>query len=44
MMDAGRIILDITGEERRRMTVPGLLERFRAAAERELDNDRMMLD
>ena len=44
MMDAGRIILDITGEERGRMTVPGLLERFRAAAERELDNDRMMLD
>lgn len=44
MMDAGKIILDITGEERKNMTVNGLLERFRAAASQELDNDRMLLD
>lgn len=44
MMDAGRIVLDISGEERRAMTVGGLLERFRTEAARELDNDRMLLD
>lgn len=44
MMDAGRIILDIAGEERQNMTVSGLLERFRTAAAKDLDNDRMLLD
>ncbi|MFV0497220.1 MAG: ABC transporter ATP-binding protein [Candidatus Fimivivens sp.] len=44
MMDAGKIILDITGEERQSMTVSGLLERFRTAAAKDLDNDRMLLD
>lgn len=44
MMDAGKIILDITGEERKSMTVNGLLERFRIAAAKDLDNDRMLLD
>lgn len=44
MMDSGKIILDIAGEERKSMTVSGLLERFRAAAAKELDNDRMLLD
>jgi putative ABC transport system ATP-binding protein len=44
MMDEGRIVLDLAGEERRAMTVAGLLERFRSAAARELDNDRMLLD
>lgn len=44
MMDSGRIILDITGDERKNMTVNGLLERFRIAAAKDLDNDRMLLD
>lgn len=44
MMDSGKIILDIAGEERKNMTVNGLLERFRAVSSKELDNDRMMLD
>ena len=43
MMDRGRIVLDIQGEERAGMTVNDLLERFRAGAGRELDNDRILL-
>ena len=43
MMDAGNIILDVRGEERSGLTVPGLLERFRAGAGKNLDNDRILL-
>ncbi len=43
MMDAGNIILDIAGEERRGLTVGDLLQRFRAGVGRELNNDRMLL-
>ncbi|MGN0976407.1 MAG: ABC transporter ATP-binding protein [Gemmiger sp.] len=43
MMDAGRIVLDVGGEERAHMTVDDLLERFAASAGRELDNDRILL-
>ena len=43
MMDRGRIVLDIQGDERAGMTVNDLLERFRAGAGRELDNDRILL-
>ena len=43
MMDDGRIVLDIGGEERRGLTVEGLLTRFRAGAGRDLDNDRILL-
>ena len=43
MMDGGRIVLDIGGEERRHMTVPGLLERFAQNAGHALDNDRILL-
>jgi len=39
MMDAGRIVLDVRGEERARMTVQDLLARFGTA----VDNDRMLL-
>lgn len=42
MMDGGRIVLDICGEERERITVDGLLERFSAGAGKELDNDRIL--
>ena len=43
MMDAGKIIYDISGEEREHMTVSGLLEKFSADTGKELDNDRMLL-
>ena len=43
MMNEGKIILDLEGEEREHMTVADLLERFRASSGRELDNDRMLL-
>ncbi|MDD6616685.1 MAG: ATP-binding cassette domain-containing protein [Lachnospiraceae bacterium] len=42
MMDSGRIILDISGEERDGLTVDGLLEKFSAGAGKELDNDRIL--
>ena len=43
MMDSGRIVLDICGEERRGLTVPDLLERFKSGAGKGLDNDRILL-
>ena len=42
--EAGRVLLDLSGEERRRMTVPGLLEAFGRQSGRALDNDRMLLE
>lgn len=43
MMDDGRIVLDIQGEEREKMTVSNLLEKFRTGAGKDLDNDRILL-
>ncbi len=43
MMDAGRIVLDVRGEERKGLTVEDLLRRFRAGAGKDLDNDRILL-
>lgn len=43
MMDDGRIVLDIQGEERGKMTVSDLLEKFRTGAGKDLDNDRILL-
>ena len=43
MMDAGRVIYDVSGEERARLTVRDLTERFREERGRALDNDRMLL-
>jgi len=43
MMDSGNIILDVRGEERSGLTVTDLLERFRAGAGKQLDNDRILL-
>lgn len=42
MMDSGKIVLDISGEERANLTVDGLLEKFSAGAGKELDNDRIL--
>ena len=43
MMDSGRIVLDVSGEERSGLTVSGLLERFKAGVGKGLDNDRILL-
>ena len=43
MMDSGRIVLDVAGEERRGLTVDDLLKRFKAGAGKDLDNDRILL-
>ena len=43
MMDHGKIVLDVAGEERAKLTVEDLLDRFRRLSGDELDNDRMLL-
>ena len=43
MMDGGRIVLDISGQDRAGMTVPQLLDQFAAKAGQKLDNDRILL-
>jgi putative ABC transport system ATP-binding protein len=43
MMDSGNVVLDIRGEERSKLTVADLLERFKAGAGKNLDNDRILL-
>ena len=43
MMDAGRIVFDVKGEARSKMTVDDLLEKFRENAGKVLDNDRILL-
>ena len=43
MMNAGRIIYDVSREEREGLTVSDLLERFRETSGKALDNDRMLL-
>lgn len=43
MMDEGQIVLDITGQERKNMTVEGVLELFEQNSRKKLDNDRMLL-
>ncbi len=43
MMDRGRIVLDLSGQKRKEMTVPGLLTLFKQQSNRDLDNDRMLL-
>ena len=43
MMDNGRIVLDIGGEERAHTTVDGLLNRFAENVGHALDNDRILL-
>ena len=43
MMDNGRIVLDVKGEERSRMTVDDLLSPFKVGAGKDLDNDRLLL-
>lgn len=43
MMDSGRIILDLKGQERRKLTVAELMEMYSDRTQGVLDNDRMLL-
>ena len=43
MMDQGRVIYDVTGQERASLTIQDLTEKFRQLSGRTLDNDRMLL-
>ena len=43
MMDRGKIILDLSGVEREKMTVAGLMDLYSARQNQTLDNDRMLL-
>ena len=42
MMDNGRIVLDVSGQERNKLTPADLLTRFQAQAGKALDNDRVL--
>ena len=43
MMDRGKVIYDVTGEERASLTIGDLTDKFRQLSGRTLDNDRMLL-
>ncbi len=43
MMNAGRIVVDVEGMEKDRLTIPDLLALFERAAGEALDNDRILL-
>lgn len=43
MMNNGEIVLDISGEDRRNMSVEDVLNLFKQKSNEELDNDRMLL-
>lgn len=43
MMNNGKIILDVSGEEKGKLTTADLLEKFKHSAGEELANDRMLL-
>ena len=43
MMDFGRIVFDVQGEERSRLTIDDLLKQFQICAGKQMDNDRILL-
>jgi putative ABC transport system ATP-binding protein len=43
MMDAGEVVLDIGAEEKSKVTIDGIVQRFRDIKKRELANDQMLL-
>ena len=43
MMNDGKIIYDVCGEEKKKLTTADLLEKFKITSGGELDNDRMIL-
>ena len=43
MMNAGRIVVDVRGEEKKKLTREDLMQLFEKAAGQEIENDRMLL-
>lgn len=43
MMDRGAVVLDVSGDKRRKLGIPALLQLFGKATGRIVDNDQMML-
>ena len=43
MMNSGKIIFDVSGEDKKKLTTADLLEKFKISAGEELQNDRMLL-
>ena len=43
MMDGGRIVFHVSGDERKKLSIDDLLEQFRIRAGKQLDNDRILL-
>ena len=43
MMDSGQIVLTLSGEERKALTVEGLMALYREKVHKELNNDRMLI-
>ena len=43
MMDAGHVVLDISGEEKKKLTVPDLLTLFSKASGAEANDDKLLL-
>ena len=43
MLEGGRIVLDLSGAQREKLDVPGLLALYRETVGAELANDRMLL-
>ena len=43
MMDAGRVVVDISGEDKKKLTVPDLLALFSRASGSDEANDNMLL-
>ncbi len=44
MMDGGEIILDVSGDEKRKLTVDGLVDRFHQIRHRDLESDEARLN
>ena len=43
MMNAGRVVVDVRGEEKKKLTREDLMQLFEKAAGQEIANDRMLL-
>ena len=43
MMNAGRIVVDVRGKEKKKLTREDLMQLFEKAAGQEIENDRMLL-
>ena len=43
MMDEGHIIMDVSGDEKKNLTIPLLIERFRSASNKDFTSDEGLL-